>query len=255
MKRTTGAIRLSRWVVPRALYLVLGWASSAGAQSAVATFPDEAPQVEATSHTEMTAAVVPAAKGAMPDVPEEAAPSASGAQTVAPSSAQGGSEVVTGEARLSPQQASLPDAPMPERLPYMPGLAPEGYHLETSPRTGLIVGGAALWAVPYLVGLKAADEQPLLVVPVLGPLLSMESCSRNPDSNYSSSADQCDYEGLLINALLLVDAMLQTGGAAMVAVGFAVPKKEFVRDDSVGLLVMPSSVAGGGPGMTVSGWF
>ena len=102
---------------------------------------------------------------------------------------------------------------------------PPGYHLEQRPVSGLIATGVALFGGTYLtsafVGASAlaedtdVDELGLLLVPVIGPLLAVET--GEPEGAPA--------------AVLVVDSLAQaTGGALLVASIFA-RKEKLVRDD------------------------
>jgi hypothetical protein len=102
---------------------------------------------------------------------------------------------------------------------------PPGYHVSSRPRVGLIVGGAVLFGVMYLLSVLTAagysDSNPgqsngdaSLYIPAVGPFMQM--------ANTSSSVG---------NVFLAIDGLAQCGGLAMFIFGIAAPRSELVRND------------------------
>lgn len=108
---------------------------------------------------------------------------------------------------------------------------PQGYHLRTKVRGGLIGGGAGmlggLWLISIITGaiVNAANESlgknpdmyTPMYVPVLGPFITLGTAA----SDMSSGS----------NAFMALDGIIQTGGLAMIVLGIVLPKQELVRDD------------------------
>jgi hypothetical protein len=128
---------------------------------------------------------------------------------------------------------------------------PDGYHPELRNRVGLITGGAILFAVPYLFsalsGAVAADSNrwygggnpaAAMYVPIVGPIIQI---------GHSDSA--------ALDFVLVLDALAQAGGFAMLIGGLASPKKVLVRNDLGTLGVAPLMLPSGGGGMAVHGTF
>lgn len=125
--------------------------------------------------------------------------------------------------------------PLPRRLPYTEGSqAPDGYHLETGVRTGVIVLGASLLGTAYGISLGVAvstgeddvgtaQGSGALYIPFAGPFVLMA---------------QQDYGGqfggllfLVLGLPLLIDGLAQVSGATLLIVGAAVPRKYYERND------------------------
>lgn len=126
---------------------------------------------------------------------------------------------------------------------------PAGYHQSTRIRTGLVVGGAVLFGVCYLMtaisGAIASDvggnhtrSAKLLLIPVAGPFSVL--------STGSTTAD----------LFLALDGLAQAGGVAMLIAGIAAPKTVLVRDASnVKIKPVPMTFGGNGGGLGVVGTF
>ena len=136
---------------------------------------------------------------------------------------------------------------------------PPGYHAETRVRTGLVVGGAVVFGVMYLlsvlVGAAISDtgktcasissssscskeNGDLLYVPVAGPFLQMTKTS-------SSSG----------NVTLAIDGIAQAAGATMLIVGITSPKTVLVRNDLGEVRIMPMRMGDKGGGLGLYGTF
>ncbi len=102
---------------------------------------------------------------------------------------------------------------------------PPGYHPTTRMRKGLVVGGAVLFGVTYLLtALTAAvsadtsqGSNPLaaLWVPGAGPFIQLF------ESGNSATG----------SLVLVLDGLCQAGGISMFAIGLAAPKTTLVRND------------------------
>jgi hypothetical protein len=139
------------------------------------------------------------------------------------------------------------------RFEYHEGMdVPEGYHLEETPRWGLVAGGtsvlATFWAVSAISAVmldrEAADEGDPnfddmywpMFIPVAGPFVTIGTA----DSSGTGAA------------ILALDGVVQAAGLGMFIAGFAAPKVEIVEDYH--LTVAPSAPGSQG-GMSISGSF
>lgn len=117
--------------------------------------------------------------------------------------------------------------PMPAAGPLrMEGVAgqtpPLGYHAQTEFRTGLVVAGAitfgVVWVVLNLFPLTVANafggcgNCNLLIIPAIGPIIL---------ATQSNSS---------LASLLVLDAIVQAGGLAMLITGLAAQRTVWVRD-------------------------
>jgi len=139
----------------------------------------------------------------------------------------------------------------PEKIPYGGGEAiPPGYHVESQTRWGLAGTGIALGSVLWVTSLVAAisldrekdqtlvDEQggtrkdpaygsrySAMFIPVAGPFIAI------PTAHASGTGA----------AILALDGALQVGSLAMAVAGFALPKKELVKNQTVVVTPMASA--------------
>lgn len=129
----------------------------------------------------------------------------------------------------------------PRTLDWEPGEpVPEGYHLTTQIRTGLVVGGAVVFGVTWFlnalvasIGIQAAP----LYIPIVGPFIAMGT-----------------FRSLqAVDAFFLaLDGLTQAGGVAMFIVGLAVPRQQLVRNryaTAPWILPMPMAFGNGGGGI------
>ncbi|WP_394844776.1 hypothetical protein LZC95_47985 [Pendulispora brunnea] len=98
---------------------------------------------------------------------------------------------------------------------------PNGYHMETRIRRGLVIGGAIPFGIFYVFSLMAAsisadaqDNASALLLPALGPFIQ--------------AAQTQSSTGQFFCAL---DGIVQTGGLAMLIGGLVSPKTVLVRND------------------------
>jgi hypothetical protein len=126
---------------------------------------------------------------------------------------------------------------------------PAGYHLRTKVRAGLVGGGAGLlgglWIVSIFVGIfgnagnalvGAEEKWTPMYIPMVGPFITIGTASNDLSGGGT--------------ALLAVDGIGQLGGAAMIVLGIALPKKTLVRDAVAfsplpGMTVMPTFTGNG----------
>jgi hypothetical protein len=128
---------------------------------------------------------------------------------------------------------------------------PPGYHRATRVRTGLVVGGALLFGIPYLLsawsaaigddvtrGTNQSNGAAALYIPILGPFITMGQTD-------SSSA----------RYFLAVDGIAQSAGAFMFIYGLMAPRNVLVRNDLALLTVMPVKMGKDGQGVGFMGRF
>lgn len=128
-------------------------------------------------------------------------------------------------------------------------------------RTGLVVAGAVVMGVPYVIGLSAVTSSTSrngaawLIVPGIGPWLSLgarrSACSSPSTNSAVDNSFDCLGDALASTGLIF-DGIIQTAGATLLIVGIASPKKVLVRDDTVS--VTPAHV-GSGYGVLAQGRF
>jgi len=136
----------------------------------------------------------------------------------------------------------------PATLPYRKDEPiPPGYRLEKRPRTGLIIAGAVVTAVPYFLGLSIASASKFsnaggfLVIPAVGPWLTL-AARENNNCNYSSSSFSSSYscsDDAAIVTVLVLDALIQTTGAILFVIGVASDRELLVRQDVAKLHLTP----------------
>jgi hypothetical protein len=153
---------------------------------------------------------------------------------------------------------------MPDSVPYTGGPVPTGYHVEERPRRGLVIAGTIVLAVPYGLGLAVAGGQNFpnssgwLIVPGVGPWLTLLSRHKSGGCTSDSSGfSNCVDEGLddTTRTFLIIDGLMQTGGAVMLIAGLAAPKKVIARDFVGSLHFTPSPIGRTGYGGFVTGSF
>jgi len=110
------------------------------------------------------------------------------------------------------------------------GTPPNGYHLETRVRKGLVIAGAVTFGTMYLTTVIGAafanalgsSRASVAFVPIAGPFIALRDVS--------------DERGV---ALLVIDGVVQAAGATMLIVGLAAQKTVAVRNDSAKVEIMP----------------
>lgn len=140
--------------------------------------------------------------------------------------------------------APPPSDPRPVSMEYDEGQdIPQGYHLQSKVRGGLIGGGAGLlgglWIISIITGaignagnnLVGSEERwTPMYIPIVGPFVTMGTAAPNLGG-----------DGV---ALLAIDGIGQLGGAAMIVLGIAVPRKRLIRDATFeplpGVKMMPT---------------
>ena len=158
-----------------------------------------------------------------------------------------------------------PQMRSPDSVPYDGGPVPAGYHVEERPRRGLVIAGTIVLAVPYGLGLAVAGGQNFpnstgwLIVPGIGPWLTLASRHKSVgcSSSSSSSFNDCVDSSLddTTRTFLIIDGLMQTGGAVMLIAGIAAPKKVIARDFMGSLHFTPSTIGRTGYGGFLTGVF
>lgn len=148
----------------------------------------------------------------------------------------------------------------PARYRYVEGTPlPEGYHLESRANRGLVIGGAATFGIPYLIGtfgtlsVMGDGNTGWLAIPVLGPWLTLAnrrtSCGEIGEPSPGGFECFSDEAG---NGLLIASGVLQALGTAMIAIGL-VHTKEYAVADYAKWHVTPVATPKGDYGLVVSG--
>jgi hypothetical protein len=130
------------------------------------------------------------------------------------------------------------------RIKYREGMpAPAGYHLEESPRKGLVIAGAVTLGTTYFLsaligGASSNPDDRWLLVPVFGPFVDAgnrgsHGCIARGSSTPSDQT--CEALETVVVTYLVFDGVAQAAGGILLALGFALPKKEFVSDTYYGL--------------------
>lgn len=129
---------------------------------------------------------------------------------------------------------------------------PYGYHPEKRARKGLVIPGAVVFGVAYLLSTLVASENhttydgttdryTALWIPVIGPFIQMGSSSNaNGDSQ-----------------MFFLDGVAQAGGLTMLVLGLAFPRTILVRNDfgTISLLPTPMRMGNDGSGLGLVGRF
>jgi hypothetical protein len=167
------------------------------------------------------------------------------------------SPVLPAAAWPAPVQAA-PAAPVaawpPAVLPYRADMPiPPGYRLESRVNRGLVYGGLAVFAVPYVSGLIAAaasgfsKKSGWLALPIVGPFMAMggrdlNECdfinvSSTPSSGGLNPAEeQAQCRKLIVRearmlGVLAMDGLLQAAGSVMTVAGLFSPHELLLRND------------------------
>jgi hypothetical protein len=120
--------------------------------------------------------------------------------------------------------------PPPARIPYRDGApVPPGYHIEESPRKGLVIAGWVTLLVPFglsaSIGLASTnDSDRWLIIPVAGPFGDLASRSNRCSSDLSCALEP------VVQTYLALDGVTQAAGVALLSLGYALTKKEWVSD-------------------------
>ncbi|CAN5407959.1 hypothetical protein BH09MYX1_BH09MYX1_53140 [soil metagenome] len=140
-------------------------------------------------------------------------------------------------------EPSVPSAPPAFVSNVDRGDAPIGYHAESRPNRGLIIGGSVVFGVAYAAALAGAflssfskESFLTLVIPLVGP--------------YVAAAQASDATS---KAVFVGDGIVQAGGVVMFVAGFLAPRTVYVKDD---FSIRPAPIAAAnGWGIGASGTF
>ncbi|HEY2513478.1 MAG TPA: hypothetical protein VGI39_21570 [Polyangiaceae bacterium] len=123
---------------------------------------------------------------------------------------------------------------------------PPGYHVTTQVRKGLVIGGAVMFGVFWLLSALVAaggDDGGLnnsaLYVPAAGPFFQMGAGNQSQSST----------------TVLAIDGIAQCAGLAMTIFGIASPKTVLVRNDLGSLQFTPMKMGQNGMGWGLTGHF
>jgi hypothetical protein len=148
----------------------------------------------------------------------------------------------------------------PDSVPYNGGPVPAGYHVEEHARRGLVIGGAVTLGVPWVLGLTIAsgydfsNHSGWLVVPALGPWLTIATRSTETDCSIYAQSVDCSQDNS-VRTMLILDGLTQAAGTFMLIYGLASTKKVVVRDFVGTLHFAPARMGKLGYGGVVSGEF
>ena len=152
-----------------------------------------------------------------------------------------GYQQAPGQPGYAPQPGYAQQDLRPRRLPYQAGMVvPPGYQLRSRVRLGLVISGAAMFGVPYIITastLSGTSVQRVLAVPVLGPFLAI------PDA------------GDTARPFLVIDGLLQAAGLTMLIIGLTA-RQQYLQLYASGdrqLTLQPmASRSGGGLGVSMT---
>jgi hypothetical protein len=155
-------------------------------------------------------------------------------------------------------------------VPYAGGPVPAGFHVEERPRKGLIIAGAVVVGVPWVLGITFAsgnnpsfeNQSGWLVIPALGPWITLAARKKSTycSTSYTSSGSStCTYvddgSDSAMRTLLILDGLTQAAGTIMLVAGLASPKKVVTRDFVGSLHFTPAPIGRLGYGGVLSGQF
>jgi hypothetical protein len=136
-----------------------------------------------------------------------------------------------------------PPGYLPQRGAKPPRMNPDdpppGYHTESQSRGGLVVGGAVMLGVSYLLSALVASatvashdsgDEPLFI-PIVGPFITLSTSHVFVGTNEPLLETGRVFGGIG----LIFDGLLQVAGASLLLVGLAVPKDVVVRDPPPGV--------------------
>ena len=115
---------------------------------------------------------------------------------------------------------------------------PQGYHLETRVKKGLVVSGSILFGVPYLFSISVAASSKYapdrwFYAPVVGPFVNLATRNEDCNPNYSTGNNVVVCSGESgARFFIMLDGVMQTAGATMFILGMALQSQILVRDDA-----------------------
>jgi len=151
--------------------------------------------------------------------------------------------------------------PLPDVLPYDPSKPiPPGYELQNHIRVGYVISGSIVGGIGYglsavvaLLGDQTDFQRGWLLVPVLGPFISMatqtETCKRGYPVPEQCGKDSGTIEGLAVLGTL------QIVGSALFAYGELSRKPRLVLTQEYSLHLTPAMIGQGAYGLTAFGAF
>lgn len=113
--------------------------------------------------------------------------------------------------------------------------APPGYHLESGPWNGMIVGGVIPLSILYAFSFLGAsmsgyrNASGWLVVPGVGPWLTLAFRERSCETDSYDGTRVCEVDDM-VGGLLIFDGIGQSLGVALIAVGMSTERHRLVRD-------------------------
>jgi hypothetical protein len=151
------------------------------------------------------------------------------------------------------------------------GTVRPAYRLESHARKGLVISGAVFagigfgFAVAVVAGTSERSsrwngvpfDQGGLVIPVLGPWVTLGALRRNCGGLYNDEPAGCTrvHTQGPWTAILIVDGLVQLLGATLITVGLALPREELVITDTVKAQVVPMPLGSSGHGLALMGTF
>jgi hypothetical protein len=151
--------------------------------------------------------------------------------------------------------------PPPDVLPYDPSrpIAP-GYELQNHIRVGYVISGSIVGGIGYglsavvaLSGNPTDFQRGWLMVPVLGPFISMATQTETCERGYPVP-EQCGKNSGTVLGLAILGTMQVVGGA-LFAYGELSRKPRLVLKQEYSLHLTPAAIGQGGYGLTAFGEF
>ena len=127
----------------------------------------------------------------------------------------------------------------------------------------MIIGGALTLGVPWMLGVTIAstdnfsNQSGWLVIPTLGPWITLATRNKETCSYYNSSSGTSSncYEDNSMRTVLILDGLTQAAGTIMLIAGLSSSKKVIVRDFVSNLHFTPAPIGKLGYGGVLSGQF
>jgi hypothetical protein len=132
---------------------------------------------------------------------------------------------------------------------------PRGYHVETGPRTGMVIGGGIVLGIGHFGAIMGAAESGFdesywgLALPVLGPWIFMAT---HEDGCGGRLWGQCMIDSY---ALLVLDGVIQATGATLLVVGLSARTAHLVPDKTAPVTISPIRLGRSAYGLAVAGAF
>jgi len=138
---------------------------------------------------------------------------------------------------------------------------PAGYHVEERARKGMVIAGSVVLGVPWVLGVTIAsgydfsNQSGWLIVPALGPWITIASRKTDTICSYAGSPTANCPEDNSVRTLLILDGLTQAAGTIMLVYGLASSKKVITRDFVGSLHFTPAPMGKLGYGGVLSGEF